>query len=96
MNKYSEYLNNEISFSEFLSSLSLVKPELGETYKQASGSWSEKHYKIIYLNDDIAVGVSVFNKISNKFIGDYSLFNAKTGFTYSDARPEYRLEEKLK
>ncbi len=92
---YGDYLNDDCTLDEFKSTLNLTKLELNKVYKQLSSSWAEKHYKIIYQDDHISLGICIFNAISNKFIGDYELFNTKDGFRYSDTRYNYRLLEKV-
>ncbi len=91
--KYSmfDYCNGECTKTEFYGQFDLIKPELGKIYRQVSDSWAEKHFKIIFVDNKIALGVSVYNQISNKYIGEHELFYVDTGFKYNDIRPNYRL-----
>lgn len=90
-NSYQAYLDGECSLSEFKATLNLIKPELGKVYKQLSSSWSEMHYEIIFQDANISIGKCIYNAISNKFIGDYEMFNTRDGFKYNDTRYNYRL-----
>jgi hypothetical protein len=96
MFSYEDYLNGECTFEEYCGCFDqLIKPELGKTYIQNKGHWAEMHFKIIFSNEKVALGVCIYNKISEKFIGDHCLFDVNNGFIYHDTRPEYRLTEEL-
>lgn len=69
--------------------------EVGSVYVQAPGTWYEKHYQILAIDGNVAFAKSTYNKISNKFIGDYSLFNVSDGWTYNDSRDTYRLTREI-
>lgn len=91
-----QYLDGECTRNQYVNQFNPPKIELGKVYKQEAYSWATKHYKIIFIDGEIAVGISVFDKISNKYIGDYCLFYAKDGFKYHDTtRPNYRLREEI-
>jgi hypothetical protein len=92
-NTYQQYLDDECTWKEYLSSLDIPTLKLGHTYIQSKGSWGEKHFKIIFIDDKIAVGLCIFNKISPKFIGNYAMFSVASAFKYQDTRPDYRLTE---
>lgn len=85
--KYNEFLKNEA-----------IKLELNKTYLQESDSWAKKHFKIVLVDDNVAVGVVVWCGIYNsnrKGCGGYELFNVKTGEKYSDSRLTYRLKKEV-
>ena len=57
------------------------------------------HYKIIFINEDIAIGKKVYCGIYNSSTqncNSYEMFVASTGEKYQDARLEYRLKRKVK
>ena len=89
---YSE--KRETKYNEFLKN-DAIKLELDKTYLQESDSWAKMHYKIIYVNDKIAVGVKVWCGIYNsdtRNCGKYEMFKVDTGEKYQDSRLEYRLK----
>lgn len=76
-----------------------IKLELDKTYVQESDSWAKKHYKIIFVNDKIAVGVVVYCGIYNstsKGCGEHELFKVDTGEKYAGSRLCYALIKELK
>jgi hypothetical protein len=76
-----------------------IKLELNKVYLQESDSWAKKHYKIIFVDDKIAVGLKVWCGIYNsntKNCGTYELFNVNTGEKYQDGRLCYRLKNEVK
>lgn len=92
----SDYCRGECTRKEFIEQYKPIKLEVGKVYRQISDTWAEKHYKIIFVDNKIALGISVFNKISNKFIGDYEMFYVNDGFKHNDIiRPSYRLIEEI-
>lgn len=91
---YQEYEDGLCTKKEYRQGLNPPKIEVGEIYIQAKGTWHEHHFKIIYIDGNVAFAKSVYNEISNKFIGDYELFNVDDGFKYNDARETYRLSER--
>jgi hypothetical protein len=91
-----DYCEGRCTRQQFIEQYDPIKLELGKVYIQDKGSWSEKHYKIIFMEDEIALGVSVYNAIGDRFIGDYVLFYLENGFKYKDVvRPSYRLSEEV-
>lgn len=88
------YLEREkIKYAKFLKERA-IKLELGKTYLQESDSWAKKHYKIVFVDDVIALGVVVYCGIYNsstRNCGDYQLFRVDTGEKYQDCRLDYRL-----
>jgi hypothetical protein len=73
--------------------------ELNKVYLQESDTWAKMHYKIIFVDDKIALGVKVYCGIYNsatKGVGDYELFKVKTGEKYGDSRLNYRLKREIK
>jgi len=92
---YQDYEDKLCTLQQYRQSLNPPKIELGSIYIQAKGTWYEKHFKIIHIHNNIALALSVYNKISDKFTGDYQLFNVRDGFVYNDSREDYRLSEKV-
>ena len=89
---YSE--RREIEYNAFLKQ-DAIKLELNKTYLQESYSWAKKHYKIIFIDEKIAVGIVVWSGIYNsntKGCGGYEMFKVNTGEKYNDCRLEYRLK----
>lgn len=87
-------IGENCTLKEYINQYSPIKLEVGKTYVQAKETWHEKHYKIIFSDAKIAIGVVVYNAISDEFLGDYELFNVNNGFKYQDSqRPDYRLTE---
>ena len=87
---YSDIIEGNITKEEYFQYYKSIKLKLYNTYIQHPKQWNENVYKIIFINDNIALGVS----ISGLRVGYYELFNVDTGFKYQDlARPEYRLIE---
>lgn len=75
-----------------------IKLELGCTYVQKTYSWSEDHYKIVFMDDVVAVGVQVYcgiYKSTTRGCGERELFLAKTGEKYQDKRLNYALIKKI-
>lgn len=88
---------NECTFKQYIDQYNPIKLELGKSYIQSKDTWHEKHYVILFIDDKIAIGKSIYNKIGDKFIGDYDLFYLDNGFKYNDTvRPCYRLTEEIK
>jgi len=76
-----------------------VVPVMGEVYRQESRSWCKAEYRIVFVDDKIAVGVEVkpmFPLAGQQL--NYCLFYSSglyAGWKYKDiARPEYRLRNK--
>lgn len=94
-----DYLEQErVKYEKFLKN-DATKLELGKTYLRESSSWAKAHYKIIFVNEDIAVGVKVYCGIykSTKLgCGEYDMFKVKTGERYGDSRLGYRLKAEVK
>lgn len=94
-----DYLEKQkIAYKEFLKN-DAIKLELNKTYLQESDSWAKMHYKIIFVNNDIAIGIKVFCGIYNsdkKNCGNYEMFNVNTGERYNDSRLCYRLKNEIK
>lgn len=93
-----DYLERErIKYEKFLKN-DAIKLELGKTYLQESDSWAKMHYKIIFVDDVIAVGLKVYCGIYNsskKGCGEYEMFKVKTGEKYGDVRLCYRLKKEV-
>lgn len=76
-----------------------IKLELGKMYLQTSNSWTKKHYKIIFVDDKIALGKKVWCSICNSInenCGEYELFLKETGEKYQDNRLCYALIREIK
>lgn len=87
-----EYLDGDCTWKQYAAQFNPIKLELYKIYLQESASWAKKHFKIIFTDDKIAVGISVYNQISNKYIGEYCIFDVNSGFKYDDKlRYNYRL-----
>jgi hypothetical protein len=102
---YDEDLDEELDYLErqrreyakFLAE-DAIKLELGKTYLQMSAVWTKAHYKIVLINDDVAVGQRVYCGIYNsttKGCGDYAMFKTATGEKYGDGRLCYRLRKEI-
>lgn len=93
-----DYWEKERSiYADFLKNDAL-KIELGKTYLQESDSWARKHFKIVFVDDKIAVGIVVYCGIYNsnvKNCGNYQLFKVGTGEKYQDSRLCYRLKKEV-
>lgn len=91
-----DYLEREkIKYKEFLKNdaIKLVK---NEVYLQEASTWAKSHYKIIFVDDVVALGKKVFCGIYNsntKNCNSYELFKVETGEKYLDSRLEYRLKK---
>lgn len=75
-----------------------IKLELGQVYLQQPYKWAKKHYKIVFVDDTIAVGIVVYDGIYNsttRGCGGRELFNVNTGEKYQDSRLEYALITKI-
>lgn len=69
--------------------------EVGKVYTQAKGTWHEKDYKIVFVFDNVALGVCVSDDPYDK--GKKELFYSTgicKGWKYEDDRPVYRLQKK--
>lgn len=87
-----QYLNGDCTWKQYAAQFNPIKLELNKVYLQESASWSKKHYKIIFVDDKIAVGISVYDQICQKYIGQYDIFDVNDGFRYNDKlRYNYRL-----
>ena len=99
LNDELDYLDRQkIEYEKFLKERA-IKLEIGETYLQESDSWAKMHYKIIFVNDEIAVGVKVYCGIYNsdkRNCGSYEMFKVSTGEKYNDSRLCYRLKSLTK
>jgi hypothetical protein len=84
-----DYLEKEkIKYNKFLKEQA-IKLELNKTYLQESDSWAKMHYKIIFIDDHIAIGKKVYCGIYNsdkKNCGSYEMFKVSTGEKYNDSR----------
>jgi hypothetical protein len=94
-----EYLERErIKYEKFLEEQA-IKLELNKTYLQESDSWAKMHYKIIFIDNNIAVGkvvyCGIYNSTSKGNVGKYELFRANTGEKYQDSRLSYRLVKEV-
>ncbi len=93
-----DYLAQEkIKYEKFLKN-DAIKLELGKTYLQESDSWAKKHYKIIFIDNYIALGQVVYCGIydsTKKGCGDYEMFKLNTGEKYNDSRLCYRLKKEV-
>jgi hypothetical protein len=90
---YSE--RQAIKYQRFLKD-DAIKLELNKTYLQESDSWAKMHYKIIFIDDKIALGIKVWCGIYNsdkRNVGTYEMFNVNTGEKYNDSRLCYRLKK---
>ena len=87
----------QIEYDKFLKERAF-KLELNKTYLQEADSWSRQHYKIIFVDETIAVGLKVYCGIygsSTRNCGTYELFKVNTGEKYNDTRLCYRLKEEV-
>lgn len=69
--------------------------EVGKVYTQAKGTWFEADFKILFISDDVALGICVWSKVGIE--GEKELFRVggiQSGWKYKDNRPVYRLQEK--
>lgn len=76
-----------------------IKLEVGKTYLQAPFDWSKKHYKIIFVDDIVAIGVVVYcdiYKSKTRGCGERQLFRVDTGEKYQDRRLNYALIKEVK
>lgn len=89
---YEDYLDGVCTRTEYRNQFNPPKLELNKTYVQAKKTWHERHYLIIFIDNNIALGKCIYNVISDKFIGDYSLFNVNDGWSYDNSNDVYRLE----
>ena len=92
-----EYLKQQRRIYEEFVKNDAIKLELGETYLQESSSWAKAHYKIVFIDNVIAVGIKTWCGIFNsntKGCGTYGLFKAATGERYQDSRLCYRLKKR--
>ena len=93
-----DYLEREkIKYDKFLRE-SAIRLELGKTYLQESDSWAKRHYKIIFVDDKIALGIKVYCGIYNSSkqnCGSYEMFKVATGEKYNDIRLAYRLKNEI-
>ena len=75
--------------------------EVGKVYHQENiGEWASCDYKIIFIGEGVALGISINSRISKDCNGEKELFYSEgnaIGFKYGDIdRPCYRLIEKEK
>jgi len=96
--KSSDVYDHICSIEQYVEQFDTVIPVLGGVYAQESHSWAKTQFKIVFIDDKIAVGVEIspkFPLVSSKL--DYCLFCSSglfTGWKYNDTnRPEYRLRE---
>ncbi len=93
-----DYLEREkIKYNKFLKS-DAIKLELGKVYLQESDRWAKMHYKIIFVDDYIALGQKVYCGIYNSSkqnCGSYEMFKVNTGEKYQDSRLCYRLKSEV-
>jgi hypothetical protein len=93
-----DYLERErIKYEKWVKEKS-IKLELGKTYLQESDSWAKMHYKIIFVDDKIAVGIKVWCGIYNsttRGVGEYQMFKVNTGEKYGDCRLNYALVKEV-
>jgi hypothetical protein len=90
----SQVYDGEFTWAEYYAQFETAKPELGKTYVVQKGSWAQSFYKIVFMNDQVALGVR--ENPFDKTIIEYCLFNGSglnVGWKYQDPRPEYRLQE---
>lgn len=80
-----------------------MRLKLNKIYANNIGLFDETHYKIIFMNDDIAVGQSVWVKFDPKleYGCRYMIFNNNKkskcyGEKYYDGRLEYKLKKEIK
>jgi hypothetical protein len=94
-----DYLDKQkIEYEKFLKERA-IKLELNKTYLQESDSWAKMHYKIIFIDDFIAIGKKVYCGIYNsseRNCGGYEMFKLQTGEKYNDSRLAYRLKKEIK
>lgn len=90
---YSDYLDCVCTREQYYKQFNPIGLEINKLYVQHRGDWQESIYKIIFLDDKIAVGLKVKSKVRLS-VGEYCLFESKTGFKYNDPRTSsYKLEE---
>lgn len=94
---YNTYLDGDCTLDEYKKTLNLIKPKLNGIYKQESASWAIRHYKIVWQDTNVSVGLLVYDGIlkASPKVAEYQLFNNACGFKYQDFRPEYRLIEEV-
>ena len=89
-----DYVEGYCTHEEYISQFDPISLKIGETYVQSKGTWHEAHYKIIFQDDRISLGVIVYSAIGDIAIGDYCLFWTNSGFKYNDNRiASYQLKE---
>lgn len=89
------YCTPEVYYNQFNTARKL---EVGKIYYQSNiGRWAESYYKIVFTDENIAVGVQVSGtSIKAGGSGKYCIFNNKghsIGWKYQDSRSCYRLQE---
>lgn len=93
------YLDDDITREDYLANFTMAL-KVGSTYIERQDSTTEKHFKIIFVDDKVAIGVCTkclyWNK-ETEFIGEYELYHVNTGLRYNDIiRPCYALIEEIK
>ena len=92
------YLNDEISRDEYLKHFT-TRLEVGKTYVERQDSTTEKHFKILFTDSKIAIGVCakcLYRGNETNFTGEYCLYHVDTGLKYQDIiRPCYLLIEEV-
>lgn len=92
---YQDYLDGLCTQDAYRAQFNPLTLKVNSVYIQAKGTWHEKHFLILKIDGNVAFAKSVYNKISNKYIGDYAMFLVNDGFQYNDTRPVYRLSEEI-
>lgn len=75
-----------------------IRLELGKIYLQAAFPWAEKHYKIVSIDGDVALGKVVYcgiYKSRTMGCGEYEMFKVNTGEKYHDSRLNYALVKEI-
>lgn len=93
--KYSD-IHRNCTLEQWINQYNPIRLEVGKIYQQESESWCKKQYKILFVDDKIAIGISIHNTISDRYIGEYCLFYVDNGFKYNDMiQPSYRLVKEV-
>jgi len=89
------WYNEHGTIEGFYEQWGVLKPELDGVYAADAEivfcKWEYKIFKIIFIDDNVALGVEVINDPHRKEKPAYRTFNACNGWKYQDDRSHYRL-----
>jgi len=92
--EYLDFIRGYCTREQYYAQYNPIKLELGKTYTQQRGTWSESHYQVIFQDEKVSLCKTVWSAISPNNIGNYDIFYTDTGFRVNDNRiAEYKLEE---